>query len=136
MEGRVKLVVKRRIFGIPRVQGFRFDMRAWKIFASIVDNDIEDANFFVDKTALMKLYYSAAMSYQFDKKRMVDFTEKDVIRWHNNLKQKTAQVLFNTLLESNAGGESVHDAFNRMFKSLDLSDEKQKDEGLKKKSTK
>ncbi len=132
----ILLTVKTGIFSKLTRIGFRFDLYAFKLYAVMSDGDPDQMNFFSNPDSLMLLYHCAHISYRKKIGKNTSMTLQKIKKMHDLMPQKSGQQLFNTLLSSQIGGESVADSFNKMIEKVS-SDVEQDSEnsGLKKKST-
>jgi len=111
IEGTIVVRIPKR-WGVKRRQGFSFDMYAWCYMSDYTQLPMNEFDTLKDRFIIVA-YYSAAYSYNLQHRRRIRFTEADVKRWFDDMPQKTAQTILNTMIKSKIGGESIEDMIVR-----------------------
>lgn len=110
-EGVIVVKIPKR-WGIRRRQGFAFDMYTWCYMSEYTQLAMDDFDKLEGRTIIVT-YYCAAYSYNLQYRKRCNFTEDDVKRWFDDMPQKTAQKILNTMLKSKVGGETMEDLIAR-----------------------
>ncbi len=93
-----------------RKQGFVFDMYTWFMLSERMNIPLSDQERWSkvnNDVYIFNLMYCSAVSYNRMKGVKVNFNEKHVSYWIDQIKQKDLQAWFNCMLLSRVGGETI-----------------------------
>jgi hypothetical protein len=105
-EGSIIVKIQKGKLPIKSKQGFAFDMYMWCYMSEYTQLALSDFGSLGERFVVVA-YYCAAFSYCRSIGKKVKFTEDDVKRWFDNMPQKTAQLILDTMMKSKIGGESL-----------------------------
>ena len=107
MDGTIIVHIRKK-WPFRQKQGFTFDMFMWCYMSSYTQLPLNQFGDLGDRF-IDVMYYCSAYSYNRNIGKRAKFTEADVKKWFDDMPQKTANAIMNTMLKSKVGGESMED---------------------------